>query len=96
MTVAQVRAIVADLLDMRRRRDNIMVDVDGAIVPWEIASCFRDEQTRHMLYWVRRSQIEDTLTVEDTVIASEIAAMHVERVNGPTDEDELASIGIAA
>jgi hypothetical protein len=49
-----------------------------------------------MLYWVRRSQIEDTLTVEDTVIASEIAAMHVERVNGPTDEDELASIGIAA
>jgi hypothetical protein len=94
MTVAQVRAIVADLFDMRRRRDNIIVD--GATVPWEIASCFRDEQTRHMLYWAHRSQIGDALTVEDIAIAPEIAAMHVASANGPTHEDDLAPMEIAA
>jgi hypothetical protein len=96
MRVAQVRSIVADLFDMRRRRDNIVVDIDGASVPWEIASCFRDEQTRHILYGVRRSQIEDALTVEDIAIAPEIATMHVESANGPTHEDDLAPIRIAA
>jgi hypothetical protein len=96
MTVSQVRVIVADLFDMRRRRDKVMVDIDGTSVPWEIASCFRDEQTRHMLYCVPRSQIEDAHTIEDIAIAPEIAAMHVESASAPTHEDDLARIGIAA